>query len=84
MTARLFDSLRRLAELTRREQRLAVIALHGELVSADLESQSHADYDLRDLRRRYHKLRALTRPTVRIATYQSESGLGNRASRGER
>jgi uncharacterized membrane protein len=62
VTIKLFESLCRLAELTGREQRLAAIALHGDLLWAETDSQSLNEYDLRDLRRRHRKLRALTRP----------------------
>jgi uncharacterized membrane protein len=56
----LFESLCRLAELTVREQRLAMLRLHGDLIWDGLEDQGFTDYDMRDIRQRYKRLQILT------------------------
>lgn len=56
----LFESLSRLAELTTRADRLAILALHGRLLWDDIATEDLSSYDLDDLRQRYQKLLALT------------------------
>ena len=56
VTATLFESLGRLAELTARERRLALLRMHGNLIWDGLENQGFADYDRRDIRQRHRRL----------------------------
>lgn len=55
----LFESLCRLAELTTREQRLALLGMHGDLIWEGLENRELTDYDLRDIRQRHTRLKIL-------------------------
>jgi uncharacterized membrane protein len=52
----LFESLCRLAELTTRPRRLALLGMHGDLVWNGLQDQGFTEYDLRDIRQRYKRL----------------------------
>jgi uncharacterized membrane protein len=55
----LLESLCRLAELTRRPDRLSNLATHAEVIWEQLQRQPLSDRDLHDLRQRYRKLRSL-------------------------
>ena len=59
VTVSLFESLCRLAELTTREQRLALLGMHGDLIWEGVEDQGFTDYDLRDIRQRHKRLQIL-------------------------
>jgi len=61
----LVESLCRLARLTHREERLRILAMHGELIWNEIRKRGLSDYDLRDVRRRYLQLRSLIEPSVR-------------------
>ena len=61
VTARLMKSLYNLAVLTRRADRLAVIAQHARLLWATIEGQNLLQYDTRDIKRYYEKLQHITR-----------------------
>lgn len=56
----LFESLCRLAELTTRERRLAMLGMHGDLIWDGLEDRGFTEYDMRDIRQRYKRLQILT------------------------
>ena len=58
-TVSLLESLSRLAELTRRADRLDLLTLHGEEIWSQIRRQPLSDYDLRDIHRRYAKLKSL-------------------------
>lgn len=60
VTVSLFESLCRLAELTTRERRLALLGMHGALIWDGLEDQGFTEYDLRDIRQRHKRLQVLT------------------------
>lgn len=60
-TMSLLESLCRLAELTRRADRLDILALHGEEIWEQIRRQPLSDYDRRDIHRRDAKLRSLAR-----------------------
>lgn len=62
VTASLIESLCRLAELTRRADRLKILAMHGDLIWNELSKQPLPQYDLRDIQQRHRKLRSLTSP----------------------
>jgi len=55
----LLESLCRLAELTRRADRLSILEMHGEHIWDQARRQPVSDHALRDTRRRYLKLRSL-------------------------
>ncbi len=57
---RLLDSLQHLAELTRREQRLAAIRAQGDLIWETWTGDKMADVDRQSLRRRYLRLCRMT------------------------
>lgn len=59
VTASLTESLSRLAELTLREDRLGLLALHGTLIWQSVDTAALAAYDLADLKQRHRKLIAL-------------------------
>jgi len=59
VAVRLMESLCQLAELTRRPDRLAILALHGRLIIDDAVHDSLPDYDGRDLIQRHSRLRRL-------------------------
>jgi len=59
VTIRLLESLCRLGELTRRAERLSTLMLHGDQIWDQASQQPVSDADLRDMRRRYLKLRSL-------------------------
>ena len=56
----LFESLYRLAELTARAHRLALLGLHGQLISEEIEGVTLTDNDKRDIVQRAKKLQILT------------------------
>jgi uncharacterized membrane protein len=60
-TISLLEPLCRLAELTRRADRLSILTLHGEEIWDQIRRQPLSDYELRDIHRRYAKLRSLVR-----------------------
>lgn len=60
VTVSLIDSLCRLGELTRRADRLRILALHGELIWDEVRGQAFSDYDLQDIRKRLMKLSSRT------------------------
>lgn len=60
VTASLFESLCRLAELTTRARRLALLGMHGNLIWEGLEDRGFTEYDLRDIRQRHKRLQILT------------------------
>ena len=60
VTVSLFESLCRLAELTTRTERLAILALHGRLIWDDIMNEELSSYDVADLKQRYKKLLVLT------------------------
>lgn len=68
VAVKLLESLCRLAELTRRADRLAVLALHGELIVEGLEHQSLPDFDIQDIRQRHQRLKRLTASRIDRAT----------------
>jgi hypothetical protein len=57
VVASLLEFLCRLSELTRRTERLRILAMHGEEIWDRIRRQPVSDYDLRDIHRRYLKLR---------------------------
>jgi uncharacterized membrane protein len=59
VTIGLYESLCRLAELTTRADRLSLLALHGRLISEEIEDISLADNDKRDIVQRAKKLQIL-------------------------
>jgi uncharacterized membrane protein len=59
VVVRLLESLCRLAELTRRADRLSILAMRGEHIWDQVHRQPVSDNDLRDIRRGYLKLRSL-------------------------
>jgi len=61
VTVKLLESLCRLAELTRRRDRLDVLALHGRLIAEGVERQRLQDFDTQDIRQRHRRLQVLTR-----------------------
>jgi uncharacterized membrane protein len=58
---RLIESLCRLAQLTRRDARLRMLAWHGTLIWKEAQRASHAPEDLEDMGRRHTRLMRLTR-----------------------
>ncbi len=60
-TVSLLESLCRLAELTRRADRLDILTLHGQEIWDQIRRQPLSDYDLREVHQRYLKLRSLVR-----------------------
>lgn len=60
-TSGLLDSLCRLAQLTRRPDRLRVLALHGQLIRDAISPHTLCELDAREIRQRHRKLMALTR-----------------------
>jgi len=74
VVASLLESLRRLSELTRRTDRLEVLACHGEEIWNQTRRRPMSDTDLRDVRRRYLKLKRSLRAAGRRAT---DSGRGS-------
>lgn len=60
VTVSLFESLCRLAELTTRADRLAILTLHGRLLWDEIVKEDLSNYDVADLKQRYKKLLALT------------------------
>jgi len=68
VVASLLESLRRLSELTRRTDRLEVLAFHGEEIWNHTRRRSMSDADLRDIRRCYLKLERSLRTAGRRAT----------------
>ncbi len=60
VTVSLFESLCRLAELTTRTDRLAILALHGQLIWNEITDKELTSYDVADLKQRYKKLLVLT------------------------
>ncbi len=61
VTVKLLASLCRLAELTRRRDRLEVLALHGRLIVEDADQGRLLDFDIQDIHQRYQRLQVLTR-----------------------
>jgi len=57
VVASLLESLCRLSELTCRTERLRVLAVHGQEIWDRIRRHPVSDYDLRDIHRRYLKLR---------------------------
>lgn len=64
VTVSLLDSLCRLAQLTRRPDRLEVLALHGQLIRDAIDPNALPGFDAREIRQRHGKLRVLTRQTL--------------------
>ena len=64
VTACLLDSLCRLAQLTRRPDRLRVLARHGALIRDAIAGADLSGPDLREIRQRHGKLMALTRQAL--------------------
>jgi hypothetical protein len=62
VTVSLLESLCRLAELTKRADRLGILALHGDLIHAATLHQEVSGFDMQDIRQRHRKLLVLTRP----------------------
>jgi len=62
VTVSLLESLCRLAELTKRPERLGILALHGDLIHEEVLRQGVSDFDLQDIRQRHRKLSILTHP----------------------
>ena len=61
VTVKLLESLCNLAELTRRRDRLDVLALHGRLIAEDADQGRLQDFDVQDIRQRHQRLQVLTR-----------------------
>jgi uncharacterized membrane protein len=59
VTVSLFESLSRLAELTTRKDRLALLRLHGRLISEQVDDRHLSQYDLGDIRQRAKRLQVL-------------------------
>ncbi len=64
VTVKLLESLCSLAELTRRSDRLEVLALHGRLIVEGVARQPVLAFDTRDIEQRYYRLQHLTRPRM--------------------
>ncbi len=60
VSIRLIESLCRLAQLTRRDARLRMLARHGTLIWEQAQCASHAPDDLADMGRRHARLMRLT------------------------
>jgi len=59
VTISLLTALGRLAELTTRNKRLALLGMHGQLITEGFDNQALADFDRRDIRQRAQRLQAL-------------------------
>lgn len=57
--ASLLEALCRLAELTTRGDRLAVLGLHGDLIWQTTDQECSAQFDIRDIQHRHRRLSAL-------------------------
>ena len=59
VTISLLEALCRLAELTTRPDRLALIGMHGDLIADHVDEQQVSQYDLRDISQRAKRLQVL-------------------------
>jgi uncharacterized membrane protein len=59
VTISLYEVLCRLAELTTRHERLALLGMHGRLIGDDMDDESLGSYDRRDVRQRAKRLQIL-------------------------
>lgn len=62
VTVSLLESLCRLAELTKRADRLGILTLHGDLIHAATLHREVSGFDMQDIRQRHRKLLVLTHP----------------------
>jgi uncharacterized membrane protein len=68
VTIRLLEALCRLAELTTRRDRLALLGKHGSLISESMDEVQTDNYDLCDIRQRAKRLQILVHRFDRLGT----------------